>query len=186
MMTNEELGAAIKKNPVSFACGLLSCALIAAIYFRSDLLSQAESQLEQQSAESQKISLNIQYSAQLKEQTAALEAANKAIDARIIRASQLGTNTQYFYEIESEIEVKIIDLRQTTPATVAKPAKGAFLPVAFSVSVQSDLEHILQFLRQLENGAHYCRVLTATCSGNAVNRGSPLTLALTLELLGAP
>ena len=185
-MTGQDISAGIKKSPLLFVCIVLSIAMIAAIYFRSDMLSQAEQLLAQKSAEGEKISLNLQYSAQLKEQTEALEAAIKDIDARIIRASQLGANTGYFYTIENETGVKFIDLRQTTPAVVAKPAKVSFLPVAFSVSVQSDLNHILTFLRQLENGAHYCRIMTATCSGNSANRSAPLTLALTLELLGTP
>jgi hypothetical protein len=185
-MTTRQLGAAIKKNPVSFGCAVLSCLLIGAIYFRSGALAEAETLLAQKTADGEKITSNIQYSSQLKEQTETLEAANKEIASRIIQASQLGTNTQYFYKIESETGVKIIDLRQTTPATVAKPAKGAYLPVAFAVSVQGDLGKILDFLRALENGAHYCRVLTATCSANSTTRSTPLTLALTLELLGKP
>jgi hypothetical protein len=185
-MTGQDISNGIKKSPLLFVCILLSVLLIAAIYYRSDTVPQAEQLLAQKTAEGEKISLNVQYSAQLKEQTDALEAALKDIDARIIRASQLGMNTGYFYTIETEAGVKFIDLRQTTPATVAKPAKASFLPVAFSVSVQSDLNHIIGFLRQLENGAHYCRILSATCSGNSANRGAPLTLALTLELLGTP
>lgn len=185
-MTNQELGAAIKRNPISFGCGVLSLLLIVAIYLRGDALPQAEAQLEQKLAEGEKIRLNIQNSAQLKEQADAIEAANKQIEQRIVRASQLGANTQYFYKLESDTGVKLIDLRQTTPATIAKPAKGAYLPVAFSVSIQSDLTHILEFLRQLESGVHYSRILTATCSGNPSTRSAPLTLALTVELLGTP
>lgn len=185
-MTSQELSAAFKRHPTGFGCAILSVLLIGAIYFRGGLLPEAEAQLEQKSAEAEKLRLNIQYSAQLKDHVEAIETANKAIAARAVRASQLGTNTQYFYQLESETGVKMIDLRQTTASTVAKPAKGAFLPVAFSVSVQSDLNHILAFLRQLENGVHYCRVVSATCSGNPANRSSPLTLALTLELLGTP
>jgi hypothetical protein len=185
-MSNQALAATIKKNPVSFGCAALSCVLIAIIYFRGDLMAQAETLLAEKSAEGEKINLNIQYSAQLKEQTESVEAAVKTIESRIVRASQLGTNTQYFYRIESETGAKIIDLRQTTPATAAKPAKGTYLPVAFAVSVQGDLTKILDFLRHLENGAHYCRVLNATCSGNTSTRTTPLTLALTLELLGTP
>lgn len=185
-MSNQALAATIKKNPITFGCAVLGCVLIAVIYLRGDLMSEAEAALAQKSAEGEKISLNIQYSAQLKEQTEALETAMKAIESRIIRASQLGTNTQYFYKIESETGAKIIHLQQTTPATAAKPAKGSYLPVAFAVSVQGDLTKILDFLRQLENGAHYGRVLTATCSGNSNTRTAPLTLALTLELLGTP
>ncbi|MGH7957434.1 MAG: hypothetical protein ACREH8_10540 [Opitutaceae bacterium] len=185
-MTNQELGAAIKRNPVSFTCVLLSCILAGLIYFRHGAIPAAEQQLAQKTDESQKISLNMAYSAQLKEQAETIEAANKEIAARMVRASQLGTNTQYFYTLESGTGVKILDLRQTTPSTVARPARGAFLPVAFSISVQSDLNHILTFLQQLENGAHFCRVLTATCSGNSAMRTAPLTLALTVELLGTP
>ena len=185
-MSTQKLGAAFKKNPVSLGCAVVSLVLIGVIYFRSGLLPEAETQLEQKSAEGEKIRLNIQNSAQLKEQTQAIEAANKAIGERIVRASQLGTNMHYFYKLESDTGVKLIDIRQTTPSSVPKPAKGAYLPVAFAISVQSDLSHILEFLRQLEGGAHYCRVLTATCSGNSTTRSSPLTLALTLELLGTP
>ena len=185
-MTNEQLMAAIKRRPLGVTCFLLSCALVAAIYFRHGALPEAEQLLAQKTDENQKIGLNVSYSAQLKDQTEAIEAFNKEIAARIIRASQLGNNTQYFYTLESDTGVKLLDLRQTTPSIVAKPAKGSFLPVAFSITVQSDLNHVLTFLRQLENGTHYCRVLTATCSGNAATRSAPLTLALSLELLGTP
>jgi hypothetical protein len=186
MISNEELAAAVKKNPVSFACVALSVIMIGIIYFRHGLISEAEQVLTEKTADAQKLALNITYSAQLKDQMEAIEAANKLIAARVVRATQLGTNTQYFYTLESETGVKLIDLRQTTPATVAKPAKGTFLPVAFTVAVQSDLKQILEFLRQLENGTHYCRVVNATCSGNSSSRTTPLTLALTLELLGTP
>lgn len=183
-MTNEEFVAAVKKNPISFGCGALSLALAAGIYFRGDALPEAEADLTQKSAQVERIALNVQYSAQLKEQLETVTNANKEIDARLVHASRLSSNTQYFYQIENETGVKMIDLRQTTPAVIAKPAKGSYLPVAFSVTVQGTLSQILDFLRHVENGTHYCRVLTASCNGGA--RNAPLTLALNLELLGVP
>jgi hypothetical protein len=185
-MSTQELVAAVKKNPISFGCGALGIVLIAAIYFRSDAIPKAEAELGEKSAQAEKIALNIKYSAQLKEQVDALVAANREIDGRIIRASQLGINTQYFYRVESVTGVKIIDLRQNTGTTVGKPAKGTFIPVSFSVSVQGSLKQIIEFLRQIENGAHYSRILTASCNGNAAARSAPITLVLTLELLGLP
>jgi hypothetical protein len=185
-MSTQELLATIKKNPTSFACGALSVLIIAGIYFRSDQLPQAQELLSQKTAQGEKITMNIKYAAQLKEQTDAVIAANKEIEGRVVRASQLGANTGYFYKLESETGVKMIDLRQTTPSTVAKPAKGSYLPVAFAVTVQGELNQLLEWLRQLENGAHYARVMNATLSGNSQIRNNPLTLALTLELLGTP
>ena len=185
-MSSQTLATGMKRKPLVVGCVVASVVLAGAIYWRSGTIPEAERVLAEKSAEAERLATNIRFSAQLKDQTEAVEAAIKAIDARIIRASQLGANTQYFYTIVNETGIKLIDLRQTTPATVAKPAKGSFLPVAFSVSVQGDLNVILEFLRHLENGAHYCRVLNATCSGNSANRATPLTLALTLEFLGTP
>lgn len=187
-MTTPELVALIKKNPLSFGCGALSVILAAAVYLRDDEIPGAEAELALRSADGDRIALNIQYSAQLKEHADAIAAAGKEMEARLIRPNQLGTNTQYFYKLEGDTGVKIIDLRQITApgAPAAKGAKNAYAPVPFSVSVQGHLPQILEFLRQLENGAHYCRVLTASFNGAASNRNSVLTLGLSLELLGRP
>lgn len=184
-MTNEEAIAMMKKNPISLGCGALSFLLAVGLYLRMEALPDAEAELTQKSAAAERIGMNIKYSAQLKEQADALVAANAEIDTRIIRASEFGNNTQYFYKLETETGVKLLDLRQTT-ASVTKPAKGTYSPVSFAVTVQGTFPQILTFLRQLENGAHYSRVLTATCTTNAAARSGPLTLALTLDLLGLP
>lgn len=184
-MTNEEALVMIRKNPISFGCGVLSFLLAVGSYLRMEALPDAEAELTQKSALAERLALNLKHSAQLKEQSEAMVAASAAIDTRIIRASQLGNNTQYFYKIESATGVKILDLRQTT-STVAKPVKGTYAPVSFALTVQGSFPQVLGFLRQLEHGTHYSRVLTATCSTNAAQRTSPLTLALTLELLGLP
>lgn len=185
-MTGQDIVAGIKKNPLSVTCGVLSVALLVVWFLRSDLIGEAETQLNEKTAEAQKYATNIQYSAQLKEQVDRLLAANKQIEGRAVRASQLGINTGYFYNIEKDTGVKFIDLRQVTPSSVSKPAKGSFLPVAFAVAVQGDLNHILAFLQHVESGTHYSRVLTASLSGNSQQRNGPLTLSLTLELLGTP
>lgn len=186
-MNGQVLLKIIKKNRLGVTCGALSLVCAVIIFLRSEAIPTAEALLAQKSAEGEKIATNIQYSAQLKEQVETLSTANKEIESRILRASQLLTNTQYFYKLESETGVKMLDsIRQVTSSSVSKPAKGNYLPVAFSVSVQGDLNQILAFLRGLESGTHYCRVLSATFSVNSAQRNSPLTLALSLELLGTP
>jgi hypothetical protein len=185
-MTGHEFSALLKKNPVSFGGAALSLALIGAIYFRSGEIPAAEAELVQKSAEGERYSTNVKFSAQLKEQHDAVVAANKEIDTRLVRASQVGANTQYFYELEKETGVKLIDIRQlTTSVALPKGGKSAFVPISYSVSAQGTLNQLLDLLRSIEGGAHYSRILTATCGGTAPNRGL-LTLSLTLELLGLP
>lgn len=183
-MTSQELFALVKKNPISVGCGLLALALTAAIYLRSQSIPDAEEILTQKTATAERYALNIKYSAQLKDQLETLTGANKEIDTRIIRASQLGTNTQYFYKLQSDTGVKLLDFRQGTAGAAAKGK--SFISIPFSVSVQGTLPQVLKFLRELESGTHYCRILTASCAGSAVARGQPLTLSINLEMLGLP
>lgn len=186
-LSNEDVLAAIKKNPVSFGCGLLSLVFAVAVYFRSGAIPEAEAELAQKAAAAERYALNLKNAVQLKEQHEELVAANKAVDARIIRAGDLGSNSTYFFRLFSESGVKQVDFRQvTTTVALPKGGKTAFVPVAFSVSVQGTLPRILDFLRLLENGPHYCRVLTAQCTGNPALRAAPLTLTLNLEILGQP
>ncbi|WP_414660528.1 hypothetical protein [Horticoccus sp. 23ND18S-11] len=185
-MTNEEAMVLIKKNPISFGCGALSFVLAIGLYLRSEAMPDAEAALIQKTAAGERIALNIKYSAQLKEQLETLTNAGREIDKRVIRSSQLGTNTQYFYKVEADTGVKILDLRQTTPAVSTRPAKASFLPVGFAVTAQGTMTQLLQFLRELENGAHYSRILSASCVGSPSARNAPVTLTLSLELLGQP
>jgi len=193
-MTNQEAIAAVKKNPIGFGCGALSVVLAIVLYLRDEEIPGAEAELALRSLDRDRVALNIKYSAQLAEQGQSLEESTKKIEARLIRPSELGNNTQYFYKLEKETGVKIMsDPRQTsTPGAAgaaggpvaARAAKISYVPVAFSVSVQGTLPQVLNFLRQLENGAHYCRVLTASFSSNATARSATVTLGLNLEVLG--
>jgi hypothetical protein len=184
-MSTQDLIAVIKKNPISVGCGLLCLGLVAAIYFRSDEIPGREADLAQKSAEGERHALNIKNSHELKEQYDALVAANKEIDSRLVRASQLAANSEFFYRIESATGVKIIDGPRQNAATAPK-GKAQFTTIGFNVSAQGDITQLLNFLHHLESGEHYCRILNATLSLNSVKRDAPLTLSLTLEILGLP
>jgi hypothetical protein len=180
-MTTPELVALLKKNPVIVICGALSLALAGALYFRSGDIEAANTALDEKSAEGNRYTQNSTNAVQLKEQLDAIVAANVTIEGRMIRASDLGINQQYFYKLESDSGVKLSDLRQGGKGNLGPDAKH--IPIGFTMSVQGDFAQVLTFLRTLEDGTHYCRVLTATCGGG---RKGTVTLTLNLEVLGRP
>ena len=186
-MSNEELIAFVKKNPIGIGCGVLSLALFGGWYYRSGDVPAEVQEVAQKSAEAQRYELNLNNAKQLQEQFDALVAANKEVDSRLVRASQLGKNVQFFFKLETESGAKLTtDPRQAPLSPPGKNAvKGAYSAVQFSVTVSGDLPQILGFLRRLESGVHYCRVLGGSCTVPQ-ERSLPLTLSLTLELLGLP
>ena len=187
-MTGRDLLGLGRRHPFVVSCIVLSLGLGATIALRDGLVPEAETELGRKTAEVDKHVANASNSAQLKDQLAALVAANKEVDSRVVRAGQLGVNYQYFYKIIAESGVKPIDLRQipVAPATATKPSKAGFVPVAFTVVVQGDFRPVLHFLRLLESGARYCRVTGASLAQVAGERGGPILLTLNLELLGQP
>jgi hypothetical protein len=181
-MTTPELVSLLKKNPIIVVCGALSLAIVGAIYFRSGAIEEANATLEQKSIEGNRYTQNVTNGVQLKEQLDALTAANAVIESRLIRASELGINQQFFFKLESDSGVKLAaDLHQggkTTPSPNAK-----YVPIGFTLSAQGNFSEVLAFLRGLEDGTHYCRVVTASCSGG---RKGLVAITLNLELLGRP
>jgi hypothetical protein len=184
-MTNEEAVAFLKKNVIPVACVIVSIAVGVAIYLRSGLLPDAEKVLLQQSQQAELLAANIEASGQLKEQHTALVSANKTIANRMIRVGQLAENLQYFYKLESDTGVKLTDPRQVPWTAPNKNApKTIYTPVGFVLNAQGTYPQLLDLLRRLENGEHYCRILSCAIHPVAEQRGSPLAMAVSLELLG--
>lgn len=178
-MTAAQLTTWVKRNPIPVGAAVLSIGLAVVIFLRSDAVADANATLDAKSTEARRYDLNLANATQLKEQYEAMTGAEKEIESRLIHASQLGINQQYFYRLESEYGVKLSDLRQDGhPQT-----KGTFTAVGFALTVQGDFPAVVGFVQGLEQGAHYCRVLSATCTGD---RTGPVTLVLNLELLGEP
>jgi hypothetical protein len=185
-MTNEAIFAWVKKNPIGVGCAVLSLALAGGIYFRSGEVPAATEELTKKSDEGGRLAANLQNSAQLKEQVDTLTACEKELESRLIRASQTLTNYEYFYKLESETGTKMT-ISQGAAGSLSKgAAKALYGGVPFTISVQGSWNQTIDYLRRLENGPRYCRVLSVTCGVPPSDRASPITLNLSLELLGQP
>jgi hypothetical protein len=189
-ISNEQLLDFVRRNPIGVACGVISLALFGAYYFRSGLTDEANTTLRTKQDESDRYANNIKNSGgpgseELKAEYDSLAAANKQIEARLIR-TQFGVNYGYFEQIAADTGAKRLSpVSQAAPSAAAKAVpKGGFVPVAFTFVVQGTYAQILDVLDRLENGQHFCRVNTASIGKAAAAGSDLLTLSLNLELLG--
>lgn len=185
-MTNQEFIAFVKKNPISFGCGLFSLAVAVAIYFTSDLIPTAEADLQSKSESADRFAANIKNSERLQEQYDTLVAANKEIEKRAMKASEIGPNTQFFYRLPEQTGVTIVDFKAGGHTGLKPAPKNIYVPLSFRLTVSGDLAQVMSVLRILESGAHFCRVTSASLTASAMNRSGPLTLALGIDILGLP
>jgi hypothetical protein len=186
-MSNEEVFAFLRKNVISVGCVIVSIAIGFVLYYRNDELPDADKILEARTKEGELLAANIEDSSQLKEQHAALVSANDDISNRMIHVGQLAENMQYFYRLESATGTKLTDPHQLSWNPPPKNApKTNFTPIGFGLTAQGDYGQVLDLLRKLESGEHYCRVISLNIRPQSEMRGGPVSMSLTLDLLGTP
>lgn len=181
-MTTEDLLALLKKHPIGVACGLVAIVCGVLLYIRWGNIAQSQAELEAASAQAKKMITNVRNSAGLAEQLAEIQASTKEIEGRLMKAGQLAVNLQYFYKLESENDVKLVDVRQNS---FPRNVKTTYAGVPFSVSVQGTYVHVMTFMNRLQNGRHFCRITNSNMSKAGEGTGE-VTLSLNLELLGQP
>lgn len=186
-MTTADISVWVKKHPVVAICIAVTLFGGFGVHYLGGSVTEATTLLEQRTAEGTRIGENVMNAANLREHVAEIAAARAKMDERLVRSSELAKNLQYFYRLESETGVELIDIKQNSAApnrTVPKGTKAGFSAVNFSVSFRGDYWAALQCLRRLENGTHFCRVLSASIEPVSPDRAGPVRISLSIELLG--
>jgi Tfp pilus assembly protein PilO len=182
-MTFADLIARIKKQPIGFACAMICLLSGGWLYYRSGEIDARQEEYRAKAEQAAKFISNVGISKNLPEQVAELQALTKEMDARLVRAGQLAVNLQYFYKLEAENEVKLLDVRQNP---VPKNTKTLYTGIPYNVNIQGPYKNVMAFLQRLEKGRHFCRINGASFTKFAGSSDGSMTLALSLELLGQP
>jgi Tfp pilus assembly protein PilO len=178
-MTAADITALIKKQPLGFACGLVCLLAAGWLYYRGGEIEKRQAEYDAKSAEAAQISSNVGVSKNLPEQVAELQGYTKELEGRLVKAGQLAVNQQYFYKLEAETEVKLLDLRQNP---LPRNLKTLYAGIPYNVSIHGSYKQVMTFLQRLEKGRHFCRITSA----NFIKTNGGMTLALNLDLLGQP
>jgi len=178
----KDVAAAFKRRPLLFVCGGLSLALALSVYFRLGVSDELETKLAEREKVLLRLSNNTKFSAQLDGQLEALRKANATIAEGALRPGELARNQQFFFRLEAETGVKLLDLRQLQSPP---PAKGApattYAAIPFSLTIKGDYAQIIQFLQRLDREPTLARV-----TSGAISRPTDgaQTLSFGVELLG--
>ena len=202
-ISNEQLLASVKKNPLIVVCLVVALLIGVGMYLRAGLEAELTAELEEKSRIGQRMTNNLKFSVRLEDQLAVMVESREKMESRLVDEGQLAVNLQYFYALESSTGTQLTDLRQMSdnsrvPDNRKKQGKTTYQPISYAVALIGNYEQVMSFLQQLETGAHFGRVMNASLvpsagggiggaePKNANRRSDMLTLTLSLELLGQP
>ena len=176
----------VKKHPIGVGCAVLALVLGALTIIRGASVSEIETVLQERSDQGDRLKNNLRYSAQLDEQLAIMEQAVRTVESKAINPGALATNLQFFYRLEQEMGLTLVDLRQGVVLESKEPKE--YLGVPYVVSVQGTYLQLLNLLQRLEQGDRIVQFVTANFSparGLTAQRSDPTNplLVLTLDLI---
>ena len=179
----------VKKHPVGVGCVILAVVLSFGGYLRSSRMGELETELDDRVREGDRLKNNLRYASKLDEHLAAVNRAVDRVNKGAINPSALATNLQFFYRLESELGLKLVDLRQGTPERSKQATEYNAVP--YTVAVEGTYRQLLLFVQRLETGSHYVKFLSsnlapsrAATTGEADPTDPILILTLNLQLLG--
>lgn len=179
----------IRRFPLATIGVVLLLGLLVGLFLRWDDLGEAKTILAEKQAISKRNDLNVRNGVGLAKHLEALKSGVTALESKLIRVDDIGTNQQYFYAQEVAAGVKLSVLRVVGVSRGQE--KGAlYQRVAYNVVVEGRFPQILAFLQGLELGEKHYRMVSFTLqrggSGQVSGGAAPsVTLNLNLELLAS-
>lgn len=188
-MTGDDIKNIGKKHPIGVACGALAIVCAVVLYFTSDTLDEKKGVYEDTAKKEKAITTNVTNFASLPEQTEAVQHAVKDIEGRLIHASQLAINLQYFYRLESETGVKMTEVHQgNTTAPRPGSGKAAYTATSFAVNIQGTYKQVLDFIHRVENGQRIARFSSVSFTKASGENVAPdaFSVSMGIDFLSTP
>ena len=184
-MTGTDFIVLIKKHPIGVICGGISLLCGLALYLRSDVIDEMKAQIDAASQQSQAMLVNLRNSAGLAQQTEAIKQSAKQLEGRLVKSSQLATNLQYFYRLESDTGIKLTDVRQNQ---VGRAGGSIYIGIPYTVTFQGSFKQVMEFLQRIESGKYFSKFSSVSFNKTAgvESTGRMLSVNMNIELLGTP
>jgi Tfp pilus assembly protein PilO len=187
-MTADDFKVMAKKHPISVVCGVIAIVCAVVLYFRSDKIDEDKSLYDDTAKSAKAILTNVSNSQGLPQQTEAIQHAVKELDSRLIRGSQLAINLQYFYRLESETSVKLVDVHQGGSGQARGAGKSSYTAIPFAVNIQGNFKQVLDFIQRVQNGPRIARFNSVSFTKVAGDNVAPdlFSVSMGIEFLGTP
>jgi len=115
-----------------------------------------------------------------REELAAVRDATRRIEDNLVIEANLADNKWYFYKMEEQTKVRLLDISQN-PA--APGDSSLYRRIPFSARVTGTYEQVASFLLALETGPRLAKITSFNFSRRGPGSDA-IALDLTLELLG--
>ena len=173
-----------RRYPIPAISGAIVVLCLLAYYFRIDLISDLDARQSEVLDQRNQVDLNLVAGGNLAEHMAEMRDRFAALQERVVQPSELATNLNYFYQVESATGVGLGDLKQNAPSDRPAP-KSELSGIGYSLTMSGQFKQIVAAFNELENGTRLYRLRNFNLErSREASSGAALQLSLNLDLLG--
>jgi Tfp pilus assembly protein PilO len=180
-----QLGQLALRYPFCAICLILSILLAGASQWLRLDLRDLETRQQKRAREGDVMLKSIARGSQLRTELAVARAATQRITENLVVEKNIPENFWYFYKIERDTQVKLIELQQRPASLQDADTSATYKRVPYSLRLTGSYRSVIAYLQRLENGSHFGRITSFQ-----LQRQDPTTsnvvLQINLELLGFP
>ena len=177
-----EINSRLQRHPFSVVCGGLALlSTMAAVYFWNEVGDLDELRAAREADGAAALEKMVS-GPPLRQELAAVREATLRIEDNLVIEDNLAENLWYFYKLEDQTKVKLLDIHQLNTIT---PESGAlYRRVPYSLTIAGTYAQTASFLRALETGSHLANITFFSFKRHEAEGPGVVTLDLNLELLG--
>lgn len=182
-MTTADLIEKFRRFPIPSIAAAVVLACFLANYFRVDLLSDLEAELNDVRDQREQIDMNLVVGSTLEEHAVEMRARVAELDARVVQPAELAQNMNYFYQLESATGVGLSDLKQNVLAEKPVP-KNQLGGISYTISLSGQFPQVIGYFNELERGSRFFRLKNFNLQRGRETTQASVSVTLDFELLG--
>jgi len=177
----------LQAHPIPVVATAVSLLCVGVLYWRSPVIAQLETQVSERQAEWDRMEKNRLRANNLGHQLERARGMEQAIERRLMQASEIAINYDYFFRFEEQAGVKILNIAQGGELTKSPGVHlgdfKEFVVIPFNLSIQGDFAQTLRFLRAIEDGDHFARIDSLTYRRDEKTAAGDVQIVTVIKLL---
>ena len=180
-----QIGQLALRYPFCAICLILSVLFVGASWWIRLDLNDLEAQQQKSAREGDIMLKAIARGSQLRTELTAARAATQRITENLVVEKNIPQNFWYFYKLEQDTRVKLLELLQRPPSLQDFDAPTTYKRVPYSLRLTGSFRSAVAYLQRLETGSHFGRINSFLLQRQDP-KSSDVSLQLNLDLLGFP
>lgn len=182
-MNAADFAEKIRRYPIPVVSGAIVILCLLVTYLRIDLSADLEARRNDMQDQSRQVDDNVRNGAKLAVDVEEMRTRFAALDQRVVQPSELATNKNYFFQLESNTGVRLGELQQHASSDKPVP-KNKLGGVGYTVTLSGTFAQVVASFNELENGHRFYRLKTFAVERGRDGDQAAVQLSLNFELLG--